>query len=164
MTWLTRSRLGNYQRLDVDEILPGVYISGCSPAANEEILKSLQITHIVNMASLFRNKFPESFSYLKIDIEDIEDEQIQKHFSTVFKFIDSSLTLGGRTLIHCNAGVSRAGTIVTAYVMKSQGLGLKDALKFVRSKRKNNPTIPNDGFMKELKKFEKQLIAVNVIK
>lgn len=150
--------------MDVDEIVPGVYISGCGPAANEEILKRLQITHVVNMASLFRNKFPESFSYLKINIEDTEDEPIQTHFSTVFRFIDSSLTLEGRTLIHCNAGVSRAGTMVTAYVMKSKGLGLKDALKFVRSKRKNNPTIPNDGFMKELKKYEKKLTANGVIK
>lgn len=109
------------------------------------------------MASLFGNKFPESFSYFRIEIEDNEDEEIKSHFYKVFSFIEKSLNVGGRVLVHCNAGVSRAGTMVTAYVMKSKGSSLKDALKFVRSKRQNNPTIPNDGFMKELKKFEKQL-------
>jgi protein-tyrosine phosphatase len=113
------------------------------------------------MASLFGNKFPESFSYCRIEIEDSEDEEIKSHFYKVFNFIEKSLTVGGQVLVHCNAGVSRAGTVVTAYVMKTKRLGLKDALKFVRSKRKNNPTTPNDGFMKQLKKFEKQLSDVN---
>lgn len=116
------------------------------------------------MASLFGNKFPEHFSYLKIEIEDSEDEEIKKHFYGVFKFVENTLTLGGRVLIHCNAGVSRAGTMVTAYVMKSKGMHLQDALKFVRSRRKNNPVTPNDGFLRELKKFERQLISVKVIK
>ena len=116
------------------------------------------------MASLFGNKFPEHFSYLKIEIEDSEDEEIKKQFYGVFKFVENTLTFGGRVLIHCNAGVSRAGTMVTAYVMKSKGMNLKDALKFVRSRRKNNPITPNDGFLRELKKFEKQLMSVKVIK
>lgn len=54
--------------------------------------------------------------------------------------------------------------MITAYVMKTKGCKLKDALKFVRSKRRNNPVTPNDGFLRDLKKFEKQLVAVKVIK
>lgn len=164
MTWSTRQQRANYQKMDVDEILPGVFISGCSPAADKETLQKLQITHIVNLASLFGNRFPELFTYLKIEIEDSDDVDIKQHFYRVFRFIESTLTLGGRVLIHCNAGVSRAGAMITAYVMKTKGLKLKEALKFVRSKRRNNPVTPNDGFLRDLKKFEKQLVAVKVIK
>lgn len=164
MTWSTRQQRANYQKMDVDEILPGVFISGCSPAADKETLQKLQITHIVNLASLFGNRFPELFTYLKIEIADSDDVDIKQHFYRVFRFIESTLTLGGRVLIHCNAGVSRAGAMITAYVMKTKGLKLKEALKFVRSKRTNNPVTPNDGFLRDLKKFEKQLVAVKVIK
>lgn len=140
------------------------FLAGCSPAADKETLQKLQITHIVNLASLFGNRFPESFTYLKIEMEDSDDVDIKQPIYRVLRFIESTLTLGGRVLIHCNAGVSRAGAMVTAYVMKTKGCKLKDALKFVRSKRRNNPVTPNDGFLRDLKKFEKQLVAVKVIK
>lgn len=94
------------------------FLAGCSPAADKEILQKLQITHIVNLASWFGNRFPELFTYLKIEIEDSDDVDIKQHFYRVFRFIESTLTLEGRVLIHCNAGVSRAGAMITAYVMK----------------------------------------------
>lgn len=97
-------------------------------------------------------------------MEDSDDVDIKQPIYRVLRFIESTLTLGGRVLIHCNAGVSRAGAMITAYVMKTKGCKLKDALKFVRSKRRNNPVTPNDGFLRDLKKFEKQLVAVKVIK
>lgn len=80
--------------MDVDEILPGVFISGCSPAADKETLQKLQITHIVNLASLFGNRFPESFTYLKIEIEDSDDVDIKQPIYRVLRFIESTLTLG----------------------------------------------------------------------
>lgn len=82
------------------------FLAGCSPAADKETLQKLQITHIVNLASLFGNRFPESFTYLKIEIEDSDDVDIKQPIYRVLRFIESTLTLGGRVLIHCNAGVS----------------------------------------------------------
>lgn len=48
--------------------------------------------------------------------------------------------------------------------MKIKGCKFKDVFKFVWFKRRNNFVILNDGFLRDLKKFEKQFVVVKVIK
>lgn len=50
------------------------------------------------------------------------------------------------------AGRSRSATIMTAYVMQSENMLLKDAFKLVRKARPQ--VYPNPKFRQELKKFE----------
>lgn len=56
------------------------------------------------------------------------------------------------------AGVSRSSSCVIAYLMQEHGLGMFDAMSFVRRKR---PIIfPNPGFQRQLLDFEKYLKSV----
>ena len=66
-----------------------------------------------------------------------------------------------------NAGVSRSATIVIAYIMKYQKLKFEEAFTFVKQRRLvkffsfnkiNRAKIqPNQGFIKQLKQYEKKL-------
>ena len=52
---------------------------------------------------------------------------------------------GGKVLVHCHAGLSRSATVVTAFIMKTKGWALEQALDFVREKR---PSIrPNEALL-----------------
>jgi protein-tyrosine phosphatase len=60
-------------------------------------------------------------------------------------------------LVHCSDGVSRAPTLVIAYLMKFEGMGLQEAYSYC--KKRHSRTKPNQGFMLQLRKFEKHLLA-----
>ncbi|KAK3104037.1 hypothetical protein FSP39_023875, partial [Pinctada imbricata] len=120
-----------------------------------ERLKKLGITHIVNLSS-YDNEFPTTFTYHRIEVEDLPDQEIFSRLEDAVKFVEEGLK-GGKVLVHCNAGQSRAGSIVTAFLVKSRNLSVDDALKFARSKRKQNKVLPNSGFMKQLREYEKKL-------
>jgi protein-tyrosine phosphatase len=45
------------------------------------------------------------------------------HFEEAFEFINKGME-SGCVLVHCNAGISRAATIVIAYLMKTRNMTL----------------------------------------
>jgi len=68
-----------------------LYLSDMHTAVDQDILKLLNITHIVNASNgAIPNKFPESISYMNIDIEDDDESDIYSHFHSVYKFLSSS--------------------------------------------------------------------------
>ena len=58
-------------------------------------------------------------------------------------------------LIHCQHGVSRSASFAIAYTIKKKGISFDEAKQFVKSKRQGID--PNDGFVEQLKMFEKSL-------
>ena len=52
-------------------------------------------------------------------------------------------------------------TIVVAYLMKSRGMSLSEALQYVKNKR--SQAAPNRGFIRQLGDFEKSLEGKNFI-
>jgi len=54
--------------------------------------------------------------------------------------------------VHCVAGVSRSATIVIAYLVARERMWLRDAFRFVQSRRRI--IRPNPGFMEALARFE----------
>jgi len=70
-------------------------------------------------------------------------------------FVDKAQKAGRKTYVHCAAGISRAGMVVTAYEMFKHDWPRDKALEFVRSKR--TQVNPNPAFMELLLKWEKEL-------
>ncbi len=65
---------------------------------------------------------------------------------------NTSFRQEGAVFVHCNAGVSRAATVVIAYHMKTQDVDFHTAYQHVKGVR---PCIrPNDGFMRQLKQYK----------
>ncbi|XP_062502970.1 dual specificity protein phosphatase 19-like isoform X2 [Corticium candelabrum] len=140
----------------IGEPHPHVFIGSQDVAHNLELLQSVGITHILNVATGISNAFPENFIYQNIEILDLPDEDIWPHLLESFSFIQEGLN-EGKVLVHCNAGVSRSGALLCAYIMKERQLAFMDALAVVRTAR---PCVqPNEGFVRQLIQHETELIT-----
>jgi len=69
--------------------------------------------------------------------------------------VDAQRQAGRTVFVHCFAGVSRSGMVVTAYLMFKHGWTRDQALEFVRSKRPSAK--PNGAFMELLLEWEREL-------
>ena len=137
------------------EIIPHLFLGSIGSASNLKQLQNCKITHIICCASGIKNFFPENFKYYNINILDCEKENIKQYFKESFDFIDKAIKNGGNVLVHCHAGVSRSSTILIAYIMKSKKIKLNEALELIKTKREK--VNPNNGFIVQLKDYEKEL-------
>jgi protein-tyrosine phosphatase len=60
--------------------------------------------------------------------------------------------------VHCIAGISRAPTLVGAYLIIKQGMTVQQALKTVSKKRN---ICPNEGFLQQLIDLNDTLLATD---
>lgn len=146
-------------RRSMQEIIPGVYLGPYSAAMKKQFqtLRDHGITHIICVrhkleAYYIRPNFPHDFRYLVLEIADCLTENIIQHFPLVWKFIEESLSGGGKVLVHGNAGISRSAALVLAYIMEKYGLTLRKAFQVVQQRR--FCINPNEGFMAQLSEFE----------
>ncbi|XP_035548615.1 dual specificity protein phosphatase 1-like isoform X1 [Juglans regia] len=149
------------------KIEEGLFLGSIGAANNKNALKSLNVTHILTVASSLSPAHPNDFVYKVInatkifllfiasEVTDREDTDIKQYFDESFDFIDEAKRLGGGVLVHCFVGKSRSVTIVVAYLMKKHGMSLSQALEHVKSKR--SQAGPNSGFISQLRDFEKSL-------
>ena len=68
---------------------------------------------------------------------------------------------GGKTLVHCVAGVSRSATLCLAYLIKHERMPLKKAFAHLKSRRQSIK--PNAGFFTQLIEFEIRLLGVATV-
>lgn len=93
---------------------------------------------------------------MAVPLRDNPEQPILHVLQPCFEFIDES-RLSGAALVHCMAGVSRSAAIVTAYLMRTLKLTLKEALGLLKIKYKK--ASPNPGFLQQLLLFEKMLFS-----
>jgi len=138
-----------------------VFAGSVDVASDHQLLRDNEVTHILNVASfntqvtidrgLGSCAVNSLFIYKHVSIMDLPDTDITSYFDECFAFIDSALDTGGRILVHCMAGVSRAASIVIGYLMKAKNMDFETAFNHVKAKR---PSIrPNDGFMQQLQQY-----------
>jgi protein-tyrosine phosphatase len=129
-------------------IIPGLYLGNVYNSADIDSLRSLRITHVLNVAAQCDCFFEEEIKYLHLKLYDSPRENIVKRFSECFKFIQEALDGGGNILVHCIEGVSRSASFVMAFIMHSHGIDYLEALTLVREKR--CIVRPNQGFREQL--------------
>mmetsp|Transcript_1640 Transcript_1640/g.3529 ORF Transcript_1640/g.3529 Transcript_1640/m.3529 type:complete len:186 (+) Transcript_1640:3278-3835(+) len=136
-------------------IIPGLYLGSVAAAQSSYSLRSLGITHILTVADAIPPKFPRRIEYKIVEVTDEETTALLPYFDECVEFIQKAIADGGSVLVHCLAGVSRSATIVTAYLMKVEGMDLNQALKHIRQKR---PLAnPNPGFINQLRDYSESL-------
>ncbi|CAH1238871.1 DUSP19 [Branchiostoma lanceolatum] len=141
--------------LQVAKIRPGLFLGSQDVTVRPELLRSNNVTHVLNVAAGVETEiFPDAFTYKHVPILDLPETNITEFFPECFAFIYSGVTSGG-VFVHCNAGVSRAVSIVVGYLMTTQGLNFEDAYGQVKEIRSS--ARPNDGFMKQLKDYKPSL-------
>ncbi|CAM6017275.1 unnamed protein product [Sphagnum balticum] len=94
-----------------------------------------------------------------VPLLDIHSQNLLDHLEDCLEFIESGRNSGGVVLVHCFAGVSRSGAVVTAYLMKKEHLAMDNALESL--KKSSEIVCPNDGFKQQLRMFEEMGCTVN---
>ena len=134
------------------KVMPFLWLGNSNTAHNKQLMVKMGITHVLNTAIEVDNAFPELFVYSKIGLEDHEDQEMDGVFEHAFKFINRVRECGGRILVHCTAGVSRAACIVLGYIVQEEEQLLVDAYAILRLMR---PIVdPNENFMYHLALLE----------
>ncbi len=127
---------------------------GCAPMsyADFDSIKACGIDAIVNLCAEFsdlheleKNAGFEVY-YLPVWDEDIPE---MRDMENALSWLDESVYLGKKVLVHCRHGIGRTGTFVTSYMIR-KGMGLKDAAKKLKSSKANPSSY---GQWKLLKKY-----------
>ena len=120
-------------------------------AVNKNLLKSLGITHILNMAGSFSANFhhddPE-FTYKSYNVEDVPKAVLP--IQEALEFIKHAIANDEKVLVHCIEGKSRSGSMIVAYFMSSKGMSYDEAVQEISLKRRIEP---NEGFVDQLKAY-----------
>jgi hypothetical protein len=70
------------------------------------------------------------------------------------EFVETQRNAGHTTYVHCFAGASRSGLVITAYLMHKHGWTRDETMAFVRARR---PQLrPNPAFMELLSEWERR--------
>lgn len=137
-----------------DQILPNLYIGNIVAATSQDIGSM----HLIINASKSMYTLRKDTIYHDIDIRDSVSDNIKQHFETVTELIHQYNSENKKVLVHCMNAISRAPTLVIAYLMRYLNLSLAEALLFVRDAR-SHPTIPNTGFFLQLQDYEMELFG-----
>ena len=125
-------------------IEPGLYMGGqCTrPPANVQSVLNLSL-HKDNFSTDFYVWHPIPDGAPAPDISWLRDQ---------VEFIDTQRSAGREVFIHCDAGISRSGMVMAAYLMNHYSWSRDQALDFIRTKR---PIVhPNAAFMDLLNEWE----------
>lgn len=133
---------------EAQEIVPGLWCGSYHTATKLDTLRRLGITHVCCCIGTTPS-FPSNFMYLTIAADDRADYDIAPHFARTFEFIENALVKShGAVLVHCGAGISRAPTIVAAYLMRKLCISSTTAIQQVQ--RRRPVASPNIGFRHQL--------------
>uniref|UniRef100_A0A4W6CK21 Protein-tyrosine-phosphatase n=1 Tax=Lates calcarifer TaxID=8187 RepID=A0A4W6CK21_LATCA len=130
-------------------------------ALRPSVLTSRNITLIVNASGLEDMSYPQldGLQVLHIPVQDQPHAPLRQYFDPVAERINQNQT--GRTLVHCTAGRSRSPALIMAYLMRFEGLSLRQAHEQVLEQR---PFIrPNAGFWRQLIDYERTLFNRNSV-
>lgn len=133
-------------------ITPYLYLGDAGDAANIKFLRSKKVITVVNCAKEIPNFFPKDFNYIRMDWDDLPNQNIQTSIQKVANIIIDHMKHGKVVFVHCAAGISRSSSVVIYTLMKFHEWGYEKALKFVRSL--HTRTNPNLGFVEQLVKLQ----------
>jgi len=131
-----------------------MYLGPEDAAENRDFLDLAGIRHILNVTWVVENQFPDLCRYKKVEIDDLEEEDIGKHLESCTDFIQEAKESGTKILVHCEQGISRSASCVIAFLIKYEGMSLIEAYWHVKGIR--YCVSPNEGFMEHLVAFEKR--------
>ena len=136
---------------------PELYIGAKEAAMAGENLRGLNIGRVLVCCShLPEYLAPDaSVQYHRLPMADSLDQDLKEYLPSALAFIADGVREGHATLVHCNAGVSRSGSVAVAWLMATRNLSLDDALAEAKLKR---PIItPNSNFIEQLRSYEQEL-------
>nr|CAD2187701.1 unnamed protein product [Meloidogyne enterolobii] len=146
------SRVGIFGQ--ISEINDHLFLSGAGVLRPEK-LKQKGITCIINATIEEPTTNLSGIDCVRIRIEDSPYSRLDNYFDLAADKIRSIRERGGKTLVHCVAGVSRSATLCIVYLIKYERMSLRQSYHYVKSSR---PIIrPNLGFWQQMVDYERKL-------
>jgi hypothetical protein len=81
------------------------------------------------------SQVPEHMAHRAKKKNQVENTPVEEWFEKTFEVLDKAVVEGRKTLVHCHAGASRTGALVTAYLIKRCKVSTEQAIAFLRTKR-----------------------------
>ena len=140
------------------QVSEGIYLGDARTAHDIERLRSVGITHVLNVAGRHARSpvavagyKREGIGYLAVEAEDEEGyRMLARHLKTAVKFYESARKdKDCKVLVHCMAGINRSGVIVCALKMLLEKKVVLDVVAEVRLAR-GNVCLQNFSFQEEL--------------
>ena len=141
----------------IDKITDKIYLGEMDGLEDHNYFSKEKITHIISLIDIKIDNLKDLNITQKsiVDIEDTDNAKLYKYFKECIEFIESA----DKIFIHCMCGVSRSPSIVIAYLLWKTHCSYYDAYYFVKNRRRF--IYPNEGFVEQLKLFEKLLKEKN---
>lgn len=140
----------------ISEITPHLLLTSVYGATRENIIRN-NCTLLVNCAQELPKQDIVGVESIKLFLDDMPYAIINVYFDRIADKIHEHANRGGRTIIHCVCGISRAASITIAYLMKYKNMSLRSGYEYVLGRR--SCIRPNKGFWRQLVDYEKRLMA-----
>ncbi len=114
------------------EIIPYLYLSNYTDAKGVP-----QDFFVINCTKNLPMVNSQSGTRLAVN-DDLRKESIDtmtQNLPLMVKYIDDHVSKGHNVLVHCAAGQQRSAAVVAAYLMKTKGFTVDQAIDFVKSKK-----------------------------
>uniref|UniRef100_A0AAQ5XFT5 Protein-tyrosine-phosphatase n=1 Tax=Amphiprion ocellaris TaxID=80972 RepID=A0AAQ5XFT5_AMPOC len=144
------------------QVSPGLFLSDLDSAVSLCVLTSRNVSLVVNASGLEEASYPdlEGLQVLQVPVQDQPHAPLSRYFDLVAERIHQNRS--GSTLVHCTAGRSRSPALILAYLMRFEGLNLRQAHELVLEQR---PFIrPNAGFWRQLMEYERSLFGCSSVR
>ena len=127
-----------------------IFCSGYKIANDRDILKSHNISHIINLtAHKYPNLNTDLVTFSSFNFSDDENFDLTIRLKPVLQILNDKIIEKKNVLIHCQKGISRAPSVIMAFLIKHRNMTFEESLKVVRAK--NPKAYPNLGFLFQLK-------------
>ncbi|XP_061584834.1 dual specificity protein phosphatase 18-like [Cololabis saira] len=145
-------------------VTDSLYLSNARAANDPCQVTAHGITCIINVSETGSSCPPPPGveEYVHIPVPDSPLSPLRDHFDAVADKISVTAERGGRTLVHCNAGVSRSAALCMAFLLKHRGATLLQAHGRVKACRPM--ARPNPGFWRQLIEYEKERCGCNSVR
>lgn len=140
-----------------------VLISNANGASNIEKLKTLGVTHVLNVggnsaAWIPREAYEEAGLNYRIVVDALDEPSypmLDHHLDECREFIEDACHQDGKCVVHCQAGCNRSGVIVAANYMLTTRTNVLETVLHCRKVR-GNAFLTNPGFQGQLVALARQ--------
>ena len=142
----------------INYIIDNIYLGNKVAAKDEDLLKSYNVTAVVNCAGDFKSNYKD-LRFIAFNWDDSSSQNLLPEIEVGYKFIKKNSKGKNNIFVHCQAGRSRSASMVLFYIMKEKGWDFDKTYKYVKEKR---PCVsPNRGFRKQLQDYYENNIKPN---
>ena len=114
--------------------IPGkIFVSDTKAAKDYELLKSLDVTSVINVGA--ERHVTQVADYLHFDIDDHLDANYYAVFIMAADFSEPVLSSGRNLLVHCKSGMHHSPAVAAAIIIQHAGLSVPQGIRCIQYAR-----------------------------